>query len=197
MGIKLTHIIHMQSRLRYGFVFVTVIFSSLWIWALIIQHEFTAHRPVALDWTSPGFGRAFGLYIMLNTCGNMVQNYLYFLIGTIGEGTSELSRSAGLLRGIESWGQCVAFGINSSKFSLFYTVVIDCVFWFVSLIPAAYTVWQVQGRPEYAAAGEDNQVTKEEKEAGARGEGDRFPSTSTTTSDTAGGLDEEAARDKV
>lgn len=58
--------------------------------------------PEAIDWTSPKFGRAFGMYIMLQTAGNMVQNYLYFLMGTVGDGTLELSRSTGLLRGVES-----------------------------------------------------------------------------------------------
>lgn len=125
----------------------------MWIWALIVQNDFNNRNPGKLDWLSPGFGRAFGLYLMLNTCGNCVQNYLYFLIGTIGEGTTELSRLAGLLRGIESWGQCAAFGINSSKFSPLYTVVINVVFWFLSLGPAIYNILQIQGRPEYAGQG--------------------------------------------
>jgi hypothetical protein len=89
------------------------LFTSLWIWVLIVQHGFEQKRPDYLDWTSPGFGRAFGIYIMLQTSGNMVQNYLYFLIGTIGDGTLELSRTTGLLRGVESWGQCASFGISS------------------------------------------------------------------------------------
>lgn len=95
---------------------------------------------------SPGFGRAFGIYIMLQTSGNMVQNYLYFLVGTIGDGTLELSRSTGLLRGVESWGQCASFGISSSKFSPLYTVVINVVLWTVSLVPATITIWEIQGR---------------------------------------------------
>ena len=141
----------------------------MWIWALVVQHDFSGSNPGKLDWLSPGFGRAFGLYIMLNTCGNCVQNYLYFLIGTIGEGTTELSRLAGLLRGIESWGQCAAFGINSSKFSPFYTVVINTIFWFSSLVPAIYNILQIQGRPEYTngdgvQADESVPATPDEKE---------------------------------
>jgi hypothetical protein len=80
---------------------------------LIVQYDFETQSPGKLDWLSPGFGRAFGIYIMLQTSGNMVQNYLYFLVGTIGDGTSELSRYTGLLRGVESWGQCASFGIGS------------------------------------------------------------------------------------
>lgn len=89
-------------------------FTLMWIWVLIVQHDLQYNPPQAvLDWVSPGFGRAFGMYIMLQTFGNMVQNYLYFLVGTVGDGTLELSRSTGLLRGVESWGQCASFGISS------------------------------------------------------------------------------------
>lgn len=38
----------------------------------------------------------------------------YWAVGSLGDGTSELTRYAGLLRGVESFGQCCAFGINSS-----------------------------------------------------------------------------------
>jgi len=113
---------------------------------MFIQHEYELQPPKGLDWTSPGFGRGFGMYIMLQTIGNMVQNYLYFLIGTIGDGTSELSRGTGLLRGVESWGQCASFGISSSKFSPFYTTVINVVFWTLSLFPAIVTIWEVDER---------------------------------------------------
>jgi len=56
---------------------------------------------------------------------------------------STATRYAGLLRGIESWGQCCAFGINSSKFSLLYTVVINLVFYVVSLPIALVTLRKV------------------------------------------------------
>jgi len=114
---------------------------------MYIQHEYEfTSTPKGLDWTTPGFGRGFGMYIMMQTTGNMVQNYLYFLVGTIGDGTSELSRGTGLLRGVESWGQCASFGISSSKFSPFYTTVINLVFWTLSLVPAYISVWGVKDR---------------------------------------------------
>lgn len=181
---------HFKSRIRYGFVFSAGLFTLLWIWVLIVQHDFETNPPEALDWTSPGFGRAFGVYIMLQTAGNMVQNYLYFLMGTLGDGTLELSRSSGLLRGVESWGQCASFGISSryvssvpglrlrrwlmtecSKFSPFYTTVINVVFWTVSLVPAAFTVWGVQGvqthRDNGETGGEDvpAELTEDEKKS--------------------------------
>ncbi|SPN98638.1 related to DUF895 domain membrane protein [Cephalotrichum gorgonifer] len=135
-----------KARIRYGFIFTAGLFTLLWIWVLIVQHDFEMNRPPTLDWVSPGFGRAFGIYIMLQTSGNMVQNYLYFLMGTVNDGTLEMSRATGLLRGVESWGQCASFGISSSKFSPFYTTVINLVFWTVSLIPAVFSIWAVEDK---------------------------------------------------
>ncbi|RDB23863.1 hypothetical protein Hypma_009038 [Hypsizygus marmoreus] len=135
--------VSLKKRARYAGAFVTTVFSGFLIWALIIQHHYTHHPPGKLDWLSPGFGRGFGLYIMLNTAGNLVQNYLYWAVGSLGDGTSQLTRSTGLLRGIESWGQCASFGINSSKFSPLYTVVINIVFWAVSIPPAWISLNQI------------------------------------------------------
>ncbi|KAL8297914.1 hypothetical protein RB597_007089 [Gaeumannomyces tritici] len=135
-----------RTRIRWGFFISCVPFTLVWVWVMVVQHEYTEKHPGALDWLSPGFGRGFGIYIMLNTLGNVVQNYLYFLVGTIGEGTSEMSRLTGLLRGVESWGQCASFGISSSKFNLFHTTIINVVFWTVSLVPAFYAIWEVQDR---------------------------------------------------
>ncbi|KAK4450147.1 major facilitator superfamily domain-containing protein [Podospora aff. communis PSN243] len=136
-----------KTRIRSGFLLSCGLFTLMWIWVMYIQHEYEfVTKPKGLDWTTPGFGRGFGMYIMLQTIGNMVQNYLYFLVGTMGDGTSELSRGTGLLRGVESWGQCASFGIGSSKFSPFYTTVINVVFWTVSLVPAFFTIWEVQDR---------------------------------------------------
>ncbi|KAK8050698.1 UNC93-like protein [Apiospora phragmitis] len=89
-----------------------------------------------------GAGRA----ARVRAAGNVVQNYLCFLVGTVGDGTSELSRGTGLLRGVESWGQCASFGISSSRFSPFYTAVVNVVVWTLSFVPAFFAVWEVQDR---------------------------------------------------
>ncbi|KAB5585028.1 hypothetical protein GE09DRAFT_1166021 [Coniochaeta sp. 2T2.1] len=149
-----------KTRIRYGFLFSCGIFTLMWIWVMIVQHGYEANPPKGLDWSSPGFGRGFGMYIMLQTTGNMVQNYLYFLVGTIGDGTAELSRGTGLLRGVESWGQCASFGISSSKFSPFYTTVINVVFWTLSLIPAAVTIWEAADETLPNAAARQNNSSR-------------------------------------
>ncbi|KAJ3571908.1 hypothetical protein NP233_g3432 [Leucocoprinus birnbaumii] len=104
----------MRHRTWVAGSFVLSIFTGLLIWAMILQHEYSSYNPGKLDWTTRGFGRGFGLYIMLSTSGNLVQNYLYWVAGSIGDGTQQLTRHAGLLRGVGSWGQCVSFGINSA-----------------------------------------------------------------------------------
>lgn len=68
-----------KTRARSAGIFVMTVFTGVLVWALIIQHEYTHKNPGKLDWTSPGFGRGFGLAIMLGTAGNLVQNYLVII----------------------------------------------------------------------------------------------------------------------
>ncbi|KIJ33532.1 hypothetical protein M422DRAFT_233675 [Sphaerobolus stellatus SS14] len=133
----------LKKRGKYAGIFVLTLFSGVLIWALILQHIYTHKNPGKMDWLTPGFGRGFGLYLMLNASGNLVQNYLYWAVGSLGDGTGELTRATGLLRGVEAWGQCASFGINSSKFSPLYTVVINIVFWTISIPPAWYSLSRI------------------------------------------------------
>ncbi|ORY77182.1 hypothetical protein BCR35DRAFT_332575, partial [Leucosporidium creatinivorum] len=160
--------ISLRNRARYGALFTCTFFSGMLIWALVVQHDYTTNAPGKLDWEGfPRFGKGFGIYIMLNTAGNVLQNFLYWTVGSLGEGTSELTRFAGLLRGIESFGQCASFGINSSKFSPLYTVVINIVFWAVSAPLAWLSIRgirreQVVGS-ETASSSEDTLPAEEEE----------------------------------
>ncbi|KAG6813817.1 hypothetical protein H0H92_006761 [Tricholoma furcatifolium] len=125
-----------KTRARYIGAGVMILYTGALIWAIIIQHMYIVSPPPTLDWSSPGFGRRFGMLIVVGVSGSMVQNYLYWSMGSLGDGTSEMARYAGILRGVESFGECAAFGINSSEFNLLYTVVIIIVFWVVSVPPA-------------------------------------------------------------
>ncbi|KPV73159.1 uncharacterized protein RHOBADRAFT_38784 [Rhodotorula graminis WP1] len=146
--------IALVTRVRVGGAAVFTLFLGMLVWALVIQHEFETNNPGKLDWTSAGFGRGFGMYVMLNAAGNALQNYLYWIMSLLAAGdVSTATRYAGLLRGIESWGQCCAFGINSSKFSLLYTVVINLVFYVVSLPFALVTLRKVGVVEGYGATG--------------------------------------------
>ncbi|POY74903.1 hypothetical protein BMF94_1879 [Rhodotorula taiwanensis] len=133
------------ARARIGAAVVMTLFSGVLVWAIVVQHSFTAKNPGKLDWTDTtgNFGKGFGLYIMLNMAGNCVQNYLYWLISVLAEDLGVSARYAGLLRGVESFGQCAAFGMASSHFNLTYTVVVVIVFWAVSLPSSFLTILKV------------------------------------------------------
>ncbi|GAA6042160.1 hypothetical protein JCM8097_004991 [Rhodosporidiobolus ruineniae] len=141
----------LHTRAIAGAAISFSLFSGMLIWALVVQHQFTAHNPGKLDWTDTtgNFGKGFGLYILINSSGNGVQNYLYWLVGTLSLDLADATRFAGILRGVESWGQCTSFGVNSSKFSPLYTVVINVVFWAVSLPSAFFTINKVGREPGY------------------------------------------------
>jgi len=100
---------------------------------------------------------------------------------------STATRYAGLLRGIESWGQCAAFGINSSKFSLLYTVVINLVFYVVSLPFALVTLSKVGVVEGYGAPADEADEADE-----GTAERER-----TSSSEDAASVDEEKKAEEV
>ncbi|GAA5859234.1 hypothetical protein JCM8547_008928 [Rhodosporidiobolus lusitaniae] len=163
----------LKFRARAGAAISFTLFSGMLIWALVVQHEFSAVNPGKLDWSdSTGkFGKGFGLYVMINAFGNGVQNYLYWLVGTLALDLGEATRYAGLLRGVESWGQCTAFGVNASKsFPPLYTVVINVVFWAVSLPSAFFTISKIgldggYGLPALSSSAEKEEGTLAGSEA--------------------------------
>ncbi|BGO95905.1 hypothetical protein NBRC10512_005501 [Rhodotorula toruloides] len=152
-------------RARAGAVLVFTLFSGILVWAIVVQHQFTQHNPGKLDWTdkSGRFSKGFGMLIMLNASGNAVQNYLYWLISHLAVDLGETTRYAGLLRGVESWGQCCSFGMNSTHFNPTYTVVINIVFWAVSL-PSSFLTIMKLGREEGYGAERAGQVEDIERE---------------------------------
>lgn len=66
--------IALKLRARYGFFIILALSGAFWIWATVIVTEYTRTKPT-LDWSDPGFGRGFGVFIFL-TLGFQL-NYLY------------------------------------------------------------------------------------------------------------------------
>ncbi|GAA5988888.1 hypothetical protein JCM11641_002111 [Rhodosporidiobolus odoratus] len=177
----------LKTRARLGALITITLFSSTLIWALVVQHQFWKENPGKLDWSEEGgrgkFGRGFGLYILLNAFGNGVQNYLYWLVGTLSLSLSDATLYAGLLRGVESWGQCSAFGVNSSHFNPFYTVVINCIFFWLSIPSALLTILKVEVPGGYGESsvhggtedGREEKVDAEDEKSAEAGEGREDP----------------------
>lgn len=80
----------------------------------VIQEKYTRTQPV-FDWTSSGFTEGFFVLLLWDFARQALQNWLYYLLSTSTENMSELTRFCGILRGQESFGQAVAFGLCTHK----------------------------------------------------------------------------------
>lgn len=66
--------ISLKQRSRYAFFLVVVWQGICWIWASVLTTEFNKTNPI-YDWTDPGFGRAFVLFLF-GVAGFQL-NYIY------------------------------------------------------------------------------------------------------------------------
>jgi hypothetical protein len=103
-----------KKRITYGFFYVIFLHVVAWVYGWVIQEKYTRSNPV-FDWEDGGFVEAFFVIILWDFARQALQNWLYYLLATKTDNISELTRFAGVLRGQESFGQAVAFGLNTKK----------------------------------------------------------------------------------
>ena len=73
----------------------------------------------------------------------MVENYIYWCIGNLSDSPEDQIRYSSLLRGIETAGVAVSFGVQAATTSLITTASINLGFWFIALPFSYYATLQV------------------------------------------------------
>lgn len=137
----------LNTRAVFAFVFIYVFEASLYVYAMIMckRYESRDSRPT-FDWLDDGFGQAVCVYIFMLVGFNLMYDYLYWLIGTVNKSGAEIIRLSAIIRGIESCGQAISYGINSidqSQFPLSGAVAVNMSFFAVCILPSALVVWKV------------------------------------------------------
>lgn len=132
-----------QTRAVCVFALIAAFNSATWIWAVIIQHEYHRTHPV-LDWGNQStFGRGFGVYMLERISLGMVENYIYWCISNLSDSPGDQIRYSSLLRGIETAGVAVSFGVQAVPTILIATASINFGFWFFALPFGYYATLQV------------------------------------------------------
>ncbi|KAJ4346396.1 uncharacterized protein N0V89_010325 [Didymosphaeria variabile] len=103
-----------KQRITFGFYYVIVLHILAWIYGWVVQEKYTRNPP-SLDWEDSGFTEGFFVIILWDFARQSLQNWLYYLLATKTDNISELSRFSGILRGQESFGQAVSYGLNTKK----------------------------------------------------------------------------------
>ncbi|PKY06727.1 MFS general substrate transporter [Aspergillus campestris IBT 28561] len=105
-----------KKRLMYSFYYVVLLHIAAWVYGWVIQEKYTVNPP-SLDWTDPGFTEGFFVILLWDFSQQALQNLLYYLVSTMTDNISELSRLTGILRGQESFAQAVSFGLNTQSWT--------------------------------------------------------------------------------
>ncbi|KUL85768.1 hypothetical protein ZTR_08488 [Talaromyces verruculosus] len=103
-----------KKRVVYGWYWVVLVHVVTWIYVWVVQEEFTTNPP-KLDYKTSGFVKgAFAVWLWA-FAQQTAQNWLYYIVGSMTDNIAELTRLTGILRGQESFGQAVSYGLNSKK----------------------------------------------------------------------------------
>ncbi|KAJ8114828.1 hypothetical protein OPT61_g3382 [Boeremia exigua] len=128
--------IPLRFRARTTFWSIAVLQGAWWLWATILVTEFRTSQPT-YDWSSPGFGRGFAVFIFLTVGFQLNYLFLYFFIGQLAQNEPEVIRYAALLRGTESAWQAISYGITSvTVFAEVGAVYWNFALWAVAIWPA-------------------------------------------------------------
>ncbi|KAJ5585951.1 hypothetical protein N7450_005738 [Penicillium hetheringtonii] len=103
-----------KHRIVYSFYYVIFLHITAWVYGWVVQEIYTANPP-SLDWSDQGFTRGLFVVILWEFSRQALQNWMYYLISTMTDNISELSRLSGILRGQESFSQAVSFGLNTKE----------------------------------------------------------------------------------
>ncbi|KAI1370441.1 MFS general substrate transporter [Hypoxylon crocopeplum] len=130
------HHISLKKRSRRAFIVIMTLQGAWWLWLAVNVTEYRRTQPI-FDWSDPGFGRAFGVFIFLVSGFQLNYNFSYFIISQISTNPQETIRLAALLRGTESAWQAVSYGLNAVP--IIASVggpYINFGLWGISILPA-------------------------------------------------------------
>ncbi|OTA91501.1 hypothetical protein M434DRAFT_32665 [Hypoxylon sp. CO27-5] len=128
--------IPLKKRSRRAFIVIMTLQGAWWLWLTINVTQYNRTQPT-FDWSDPGFGRAFGVFVFLVSGFQLNYNFSYFIIGQISSSPQETIRLAALLRGTESAWQAVSYGLNAVPImAAVGGPYINFGLWGVSILPA-------------------------------------------------------------
>ncbi|KAF4814201.1 putative membrane protein [Colletotrichum siamense] len=128
--------IALKKRARWAFAVIMLTQGAWWLWLTVNVTEYRRTQPI-FDWSDPGFGRGFGVFIFLVSGFQLNYNFAFFIIGQISDSPQETIRLSALLRGTESAWQALSYGLNAIPiFALVGGPYINFGLWGASIVPA-------------------------------------------------------------
>lgn len=123
------------------------------------------------DWTSQGFGSAFGVFIFLTLGFQLNYLFLYFVVQNLAQDEAEIVRYAAILRGTESAWQAISYGVESIEIiGRVGGVYLNFGLWAVAIVPA-WLVIRHFGTSDEETDASDDARSSEQPEASVQADG--------------------------
>ncbi|KAG0255995.1 hypothetical protein DFQ27_005967 [Actinomortierella ambigua] len=137
------HILDLQDfnrrkRALLGLAIISVAFSATWVGGIFFQKQFTEPLAEKKDFQKMGasYIGPLILYMLYGANDAAWQTYCYWLMGSLSNDATVLSRYAGYYKGIQSAGAAIAWRLNAIKTPLM-TELIICFALLVASLPGA------------------------------------------------------------
>ncbi|SPO02048.1 related to DUF895 domain membrane protein [Cephalotrichum gorgonifer] len=135
--------IPLRKRARWAFLVIMALQGGWWTWMAVNVTEYNRTQEI-YDWSDPGFGRAFGVFIFLVVGFQLNYNFAFFLIGQLSNSPQETIRLSALLRGTESAWQAISYGLSSIPiFAAIGGAYFNFALWAISIFPAWLVVKRI------------------------------------------------------
>lgn len=154
------------TKARAVYIVTAAFITACWIWNAVVQAKVSqlASPPTYDIGQAGGSASAFAVYMMFRFSYEVLQTYLYWLMGEIkGEGAQEkggvVARTTGILRSWESIGSTIAYAVGATDVSNTNQMILGFVLWGVTV---PFTLCAIYG---------DWASVEDERKAGAAGSG--------------------------
>ncbi|KAJ6788792.1 hypothetical protein PWT90_07607 [Aphanocladium album] len=128
--------IPLRIRARLTFWTILILQGAWWAWATVMSTRYHHTQPT-YDWTSPGFGSGFAVYLFLLLGFQLNYMFLYFIIQNLAGSEEQVIRYSALLRGTESAWQAISYGLGSiGIMAQVGNIYLNFCLWAVAIIPA-------------------------------------------------------------
>lgn len=130
-----------SSKVKASSTFAVLIMTGSFVYSLATQKEFDLHPETDIDWSgSLRFARTFIPFQIFKIAGEFLYNWVYWVIGAYQFTSEEIPYCSGIIRSLESLGQCFAFIIGSVNSSDMTSLAVSVGVFFASVGPASYVV---------------------------------------------------------
>ncbi|KFY24054.1 hypothetical protein V491_02313 [Pseudogymnoascus sp. VKM F-3775] len=136
------------AKPKWVYVAIAFFITVSWAWIAAVQADFSSKSEApALDIGSgKTFNSAFVVYLFFKFFYEMLQTYLYWLMGETGaeQKAGDISRTTGILRSWESIGSTFAYVVGATHWSNLNSMILAFALWAVTVpftLVAVFGVW--------------------------------------------------------